>query len=91
LARQRLDAPPSISWGRVAGLDIQCVATSEATARLKEGARHPLGTLDEDSELDHGRQRRKSIPTQADQGRRRALLREKIVASASKRMAVIAD
>lgn len=76
-----------------AGLDVICVATSEVTQAQAEGLGIPMSTLDETPELDltidgadelDGRLR-------LIKGGGAALLREKIVAAASKRMIVIAD
>lgn len=75
------------------GLDILCVATSEATQDQARAQGIPLATLDEQPELD-------LVIDGADEvgpglclikGGGGALLREKIVASASRRMIVIAD
>jgi ribose 5-phosphate isomerase A len=74
-------------------LDLVCVPTSEATRRQAEVLGLVLATLDEEAELD-------LTVDGADEfddalrlikGGGGALLREKIVASASKRMVVIAD
>ena len=70
-----------------AGLDVLCVATSEATQAQALGLGIPMSTLDETPELDltiDGALR-------LIKGGGAALLREKIVAAASKRMVVIAD
>jgi ribose 5-phosphate isomerase A len=80
--------------GRVAdGLDVICVPTSERTAELAAGLGIPLTTLDQEpaldltvdgaDELDH--------KLRLIKGGGGALLREKIVASASAKMVVIAD
>jgi ribose 5-phosphate isomerase A len=76
-----------------AGLDIRCVATSEATAGQAKALGIPLGTLDEIPELDLTVDGADEIDPQLSliKGGGGALLREKIVAAASKRMAVIAD
>jgi ribose 5-phosphate isomerase A len=76
-----------------AGLDIQCVATSEATARQAKALGIPLGTLDEIPELDLTVDGADEIDPELRliKGGGGALLREKIVAAASKRMVVIAD
>jgi ribose 5-phosphate isomerase A len=76
-----------------AGLDIRCVATSEATAAQAKALGIPLGTLDEIPELDLTVDGADEIDPKLRliKGGGGALLREKIVASASKRMAVIAD
>ncbi len=76
-----------------AGLDILCVPTSERTAEQARGLAIPLATLDEQPELD-------LTVDGADEfdpamrlikGGGGALLREKIIATASRRMIVIAD
>jgi ribose 5-phosphate isomerase A len=76
-----------------AGLVVRCVPTSEATRAQAEAAGIPLTTLDETPELD-------LVVDGADEfdgqlrlikGGGGALLREKIVAAASKTMVVIAD
>src|SRR5579863_3159847 len=76
-----------------AGLDIQCVATSEATAKQAKALGIPLGTLDEIPELDLTIDGADEIDPELRliKGGGGALLREKIVAAASKRMIVIAD
>lgn len=75
------------------GLDVICVATSEATQAQAESLSIPMSTLDETPELD-------LVIDGADETDRElrlikgggaALLREKIVAAASARMVVIAD
>jgi ribose 5-phosphate isomerase A len=75
------------------GLDVICVATSEATQAQAESLSIPMSTLDETPELD-------LVIDGADETDRElrlikgggaALLREKIVAAASDRMVVIAD
>ena len=80
--------------GRVkAGLDIRCVATSEATAEQAKALGIPLGTLDDIAELDLTVDGADEVDPKLNliKGGGGALLREKIVASASKRMVVIAD
>lgn len=76
-----------------AGLKVVCVATSEVTQAQAESLAIPMSMLDETPELDltidgadelDGRLR-------LIKGGGAALLREKIVAAASKRMIVIAD
>ncbi|MGB7973039.1 MAG: ribose-5-phosphate isomerase RpiA [Roseiarcus sp.] len=76
-----------------AGLDIQCVATSEATEAQARALGIPLGTLDDISELDLTIDGADEVDPKLNliKGGGGALLREKIVASASKRMVVIAD
>src|SRR6478736_656220 len=76
-----------------AGLDIQCVATSEATALQAKALGIPLGTLDDIPELDLTVDGADEVDPKLSliKGGGGALLREKIVASASKRMVVIAD
>jgi ribose 5-phosphate isomerase A len=75
------------------GLDVLCVATSEATETQARGLGIPMSTLDETPELD-------LVVDGADEigpgltlikGGGGAHLREKIVATASRRMIVIAD
>lgn len=75
------------------GLDVICVATSEATQAQAVSLSIPMSTLDETPELD-------LVIDGADETDRElrlikgggaALLREKIVAAASARMVVIAD
>ena len=76
-----------------AGLDVQCVATSEATARQAKALGVRLGTLDEIPELDLTVDGADEVDPglRLIKGGGGALLREKIVAAASKRMVVIAD
>ena len=76
-----------------AGLDIRCVATSEATAEQAKALGIPLGTLDDIPELDLTVDGADEVDPKLNliKGGGGALLREKIVASASKRMVVIAD
>lgn len=76
-----------------AGLDVRCVATSEATAAQAKGLGVPLATLDELPELDLTVDGADEVDPLLNliKGGGGALLREKIVAAASKRMAVIAD
>lgn len=84
----------SLVGARVAaGLDIVCVPTSEATARQAESLAIPLTTLEACPELDLTVDGADEIgPGLAlIKGAGGALLREKIVAAASKRMVVIAD
>jgi ribose 5-phosphate isomerase A len=75
------------------GLDCLCVATSEATARQAESLGIRLGDFDSLGELDLTVDGADEItPSLAlIKGAGGALLREKVVASASKRMVVIAD
>ena len=80
--------------GRVkAGLNIRCVATSEATAAQAMTLGVPLATLDEMPELDLTVDGADEVDPKLRliKGGGGALLREKIVAAASKRMVVIAD
>ncbi len=80
--------------GRVAnGLDIRCVATSEATAAQAKALGIPVSSLDELFELDLTVDGADEVDPKLNliKGGGGALLREKIVASASKRMVVIAD
>ena len=76
-----------------AGLDIRCVATSEATEAQSKALGIPLGTLDDIPELDLTVDGADEVDPKLNliKGGGGALLREKIVASASKRMVVIAD
>jgi len=75
------------------GLDIVGVPTSEATRGLAKHAGIPLTTLDETPELDLTIDGADEIDPKLRliKGGGAALLREKIVANASKRMVVIAD
>jgi ribose 5-phosphate isomerase A len=75
------------------GLDIVCVATSEATESQAKGLGIRVSTLDGLLELDLTVDGADEIDPQLRliKGGGGALLREKIVAAASKRMAVIAD
>jgi ribose 5-phosphate isomerase A len=75
------------------GLDIVCVATSEATETQAKGLGIPISTLDDLLELDLTVDGADEIDPQLRliKGGGGALLREKIVAAASKRMAVIVD
>jgi ribose 5-phosphate isomerase A len=76
-----------------AGFDVRCVATSEATAAQAKALGIPLATLDDIAELDLTVDGADEVDPKLRliKGGGGALLREKIVASASKRMAVIAD
>ncbi len=76
-----------------AGLNLHCVATSEATATQAKALGIPLGTLDDIPELDLTVDGADEVDPKLRliKGGGGALLREKIVASASKRMAVIAN
>jgi ribose 5-phosphate isomerase A len=76
-----------------AGLDVIGVATSEATRADAERLGLPLTTLDETPELDLTVDGADEIAPDLSliKGGGGALLREKIVASASARMVVIAD
>ena len=73
-----------------AGLDVRCVATSEATAAQAKALGIPLATLDEIPELDLTVDGADEIDPKLRliKGGGGALLREKIVAAASKRMVV---
>ena len=75
------------------GLTVACVPTSEATARLAEGLGLPLVTLDAAGRLDLTIDGTDEFDPalQLIKGGGGALLREKIVATASDRMIVIAD
>lgn len=75
------------------GLAVQCVPTSEATRVQAEKLGIPLATLDELPRLDLTIDGADEIDAELRliKGGGGALLREKIVASASDRMAVIAD
>ena len=75
------------------GLDVRCVATSEATAAQAKALGIPLATLEELPELDLTVDGADEIDPDLRliKGGGGALLREKIVAAASLRMAVIAD
>ncbi|SFC29268.1 ribose 5-phosphate isomerase A [Bosea sp. CRIB-10] len=76
-----------------AGLKVICVATSEATQTQALGLSIPMSTLDETPELDLTIDGADELDTglRLIKGGGAALLREKIVAAASKRMIVIAD
>ena len=76
-----------------AGLDVVGVPTSEATRGLAKHAGIPLTTLEEEPELDLTVDGADEIDPELRliKGGGAALLREKIVAYASKRMVVIAD
>ncbi len=76
-----------------AGLKVICVPTSEATRAQAEGCGVPLTTLDDIDHLDLTVDGADEINPALDliKGGGGALLREKIVASASDRMIVIAD
>jgi len=76
-----------------AGLDVIGVPTSEATRLQAERLGVPLATLDEQPELDLTIDGADEIDPALDliKGGGGALLREKIVASASREMIVIAD
>jgi ribose 5-phosphate isomerase A len=75
------------------GLEIVCVATSEATEIQAKGLGIPVSTLDDLLELDLTVDGADEVDPQLRliKGGGGALLREKIVAAASKRMAVIVD
>ena len=75
------------------GLDVICVPTSDATRKLAEAAGLRLSTLDDELHLDltiDGTDEIDPVLTLI-KGGGGALLREKIVATASDRMVVIAD
>src|SRR3954463_12529813 len=76
-----------------AGLDVLCVPTSEVTAAQARGVGIRLTTLDETPELDLTIDGADEIGPHLAliKGGGAALLREKIVAAASKRMVAIAD
>jgi ribose 5-phosphate isomerase A len=76
-----------------AGLKVVCVPTSETTRLQAERLRIPLTTLDETPELDLTVDGADEIDRELRliKGGGGALLREKIVATASNRMVVIAD
>lgn len=75
------------------GLDVICIATSEATQAQAVSLKIPMSTLDETPELDLTVDGADEIDPQLRliKGGGAALLREKIVAAASTRMIVIAD
>lgn len=75
------------------GLDVICVATSEATEAQARSLSIPMSTLDETPELDLTIDGADEVDPQLRliKGGGAALLREKIVAAASERMVVIAD
>lgn len=75
------------------GLSVVCVPTSEATGAQATALGIPLTTLDETPELDLTIDGADEIGPQLSliKGAGGALLREKIVATASRRMIVIAD
>ena len=75
------------------GLQIVCVGTSKATEEQAKALGIPLSTLDDLSELDLTVDGADEVDPQLRliKGGGGALLREKIVAAASKRMAVIVD
>ena len=76
-----------------AGFDVLCVPTSEATRRQAEGLGIPLTTLDGTPQLDLTVDGADEIDGALNliKGGGGALLREKIVATSSKLMVVIAD
>ena len=77
----------------VAGMKLACVPTSEATRNHAEALGIPVSTLDETPELDLTVDGADEFDQELRliKGGGGALLREKIVATASKRMIVIAD
>jgi ribose 5-phosphate isomerase A len=76
-----------------AGLKVTCVATSEATAKQARALGIPLTTLDDITELDLTVDGADEVDAMlyAIKGGGGALLREKIVADASKKYIIIAD
>lgn len=76
-----------------AGLEVICVATSEVTQAQAESLSIPMSTLDQTPELDLTIDGADELDSalRLIKGGGAALLREKIVAAASKRMIVIAD
>ena len=76
-----------------AGLNVICVPTSEETRAQAESLNIPLATIDEQPELDLTVDGADEFDAalRLVKGGGGALLREKIVASASRRMVVIAD
>lgn len=76
-----------------AGLNVICVPTSEQTARQAASLAIPLATLDEQPELDLTIDGADEYDPELRliKGGGGALLREKIIATASRRMIVIAD
>ena len=76
------------------GLRIQAIATSQATAELARRAGIPLSTLDEHDRIDltiDGADEVDRGTLDLIKGRGGALLREKIVASASQRLVIVVD
>ncbi|KRE17690.1 ribose 5-phosphate isomerase [Bosea sp. Root381] len=75
------------------GLDVICVSTSEVTEAQARGLGIPMSTLEETPELDLTIDGADEVDSSLRliKGGGAALLREKIVASASARMVVIAD
>ena len=75
------------------GLQVVCVGTSKATEEQAKALGIPLSTLDDLSDLDLTVDGADEVDPQLRliKGGGGALLREKIVAAASKRMAVIVD
>ena len=75
------------------GLNVRCVATSEATLKQAEALGIPMTTLDEMPELDLTVDGADEIDPELRliKGGGGALLREKIVAAATRSMVVIAD
>lgn len=80
-----------VAAGELAGL--RCVATSQAVRRLGEAAGLPLTTLEQDPVLDLTVDGADQVDPRGDllKGLGGALLREKIVASVSRRYVVIVD
>ena len=75
------------------GLKVRCVATSEATHKQAEGLGIPMTTLDDMPELDLTVDGADEVDPELRliKGGGGALLREKIVAAASRSLAIIAD
>jgi ribose 5-phosphate isomerase A len=76
-----------------AGFEVLCVPTSETTRKQAESRGIPLTTLDETPELDLAVDGADEIDPKLNliKGGGGALIREKIVATAARRMIVIAD
>jgi ribose 5-phosphate isomerase A len=76
-----------------AGLRVRCVPTSRATERIAEGLAIPVVSLDEAGELDLDVDGADEVDPRLDlvKGYGGALVREKIVAAASKRLVILAE